>query len=273
MKYQVVLIISSITLVILLFFFGRNKPLKKNKTTNFITEGSFNINEYLSINKDKLLIIPKDSINLLESLVSKRKPDSLNISYLNQIADIWKNNRKFAAASEYYRRVAVIDSTATRWENAGDRLYEAFALEQDSVVTDYLLQQSIEAYQTSIDIDTTRFSPSVKLAEVLVDGTKNTMAGVTILLDVIKKDPDNVRAGLTLGRLSLVSGQFEKAILRLDHILKLEPDNTEALLYLAGVYEQTNQKQKAIQYYERCRDLSKNPETRQKIDIYLQKLK
>ena len=99
------------------------------------------------------------------------------------------------------------------------------------------------------------------------------MAGVTILLDVIKKDPDNIRAGLTLGRLSLVSGQFEKAIQRLDHILKLEPDNTEALLYLAGVYEQTNQKQKAIQYYERCRDLSENPETSQKIDIYLQKLK
>lgn len=273
MKYQVVLIISSITLVILLFCFGRNKPLKKNKTANFITEGSFNINEYLDISKNKLLIIPKDSINLLESMVSKRKPDSLNIGYLLQIADIWKNNRKFAAASEYYRRVAVTDSTAIRWETAGDGLYEAFVLEEDSVITDYLLQKAIEAYQTSIDMDTTRFSPSVKLAEVLVDGTQNTMAGVTILLNVIKKEPDNIRAGLTLGRLSLVSGQFEKATQRLEHILTLEPENTEALLYLAGVYEQTNQKQKAIQYYERCRDLSKNPETRQKIDLYLQKLK
>jgi len=274
LKYQLALIASSFTLVIVLFVFGRNTPLKKTDVTTLNVEGeNFNINDYLDFNKNKLLIIPKDSVNLLESLVSKRKPDSLNISYLKQIADIYKNNGKFAVASEYFKRIAKIDSTAKRWETAGDALFEAFTINQDSIVVDYLLQNSVEAYQTSIDLDSTNLKVPVKLAEVLIDGTNNTMAGVTMLLDVVKKDPDNIRAGLTLGRLSLVSGQFDKAIKRLEHVLKIEPKNTEAMLYLAGVYEQNGEKVKAVEYYERCRDLSKNPETKQKIDIYLQKLK
>jgi len=273
-KSQVGLIISAIALVLLLFFFGRNIPIKESGLSGKSTvTGDFDIDAYIEEAKQKLMLKPKDSISLLQSLISKRKPDSLNIIYLQQIAGIWENNSNFALASEFHKRVASIDSTASIWEFAGDKLFEAYEISTDSLLRNYLLNNAVDAYTNVTLIDSLLIKPKVKLASLHVDELQNTMAGVTLLLDVVKKEPQHVVANLTLGRLSIVSGQLNKAKQRLNTVLEIEPENTEALLFLAGVYEQTDEPGKAIEYYEKCKTLIKNPNIKQNIDNYLNKLK
>lgn len=272
-KSQFALIISAISIILLLFFFGRNTPLKETTGANNIgAANSFDIDAYSEEIKQKLMLKPRDSLSLLQSLVSKRKPDSLNIIYLQQIAGIWENNSNFALASDFYRRVATVDSVATRWELAGDKLFEAYKISSDSLLRNYLLTNAVDAYTNVVLLDTSLIEPKIKLASLHVDELQNTMAGVTLLLGVVKKQPQHLAANLILGRLSLVSGQFDKAKKRLNTVLSVEPENTEALLFLAGVYEQTNETDKAIEYYKKCKALIKNPTIKQNIDKYLNKL-
>jgi len=272
-KFQSALIAGAVALVLLLFFFGRNTPLKTlNDTNNIDSSTVFDIDAYAEKVKQELMLKPKDSLILLQSLVSKRKPDSLNLIYLQQIAGIWENNSKFALASEYHKRIAVIDSTAGRWEFAGDKLFEAYKISSDSLLRNYLLNNAVESYVNVTLIDSSLVDTKVKLASLQIDEMQNTMAGVTLLLDVVKKEPKHLAANITLGRLSLVSGQFDKAKQRLNTVLSVEPENTEALLYLAGVYEQTGETDKAIEYYKKCRVLIENPAIKQNIDKYLNKL-
>jgi len=273
LKSQVGLIVAAITLILLLFFYGRNTPLKELSISDNLTIiDGFDIDAYAEEAKQKLMLKPKDSLSLLQSLISKRKPDSLNIIYLQQIAGIWENNSNFALASDFYRRIATVDSVANRWEFAGDKLFEAYKINTDTLLRNYLLNNAVDAFTTVTLLDTSLIEPKVKLAILHVDELQNTMTGVTMLLDVVKKQPKHVIANLTLGRLSLVSGQFDKAKQRLNTVLGVEPENTEALLFLAGVYEQTNETKKAIEYYNKCKALIKNPTIKQNIDKYLNKL-
>jgi len=272
-KYQIALTTFCVLLVFLLFFFGKTYQ-KKAEGNVFLSEsGEFEIDAYINESKKRLMLIPKDSLALLESLFESRKPDSAKLVYLSQIVDIWENNGNFAVASEFQRRTAVFDSTSVQWEKAGDKLFEAFKTVPDTSLKKYLLNQSIEAFSNASIIDTTNENANIKLAETYIDGTNNIMAGVTLLLDVVKKNPANIAANLILGRLAVVSGQYDKAITRLTGILNREPENVEALFYIAGAYEKTGQKQKAISYYQKCQKLVKNPAINQQIDNYLKNLK
>lgn len=272
-KSQIGLIISAVAFVLLLFFFGRNVPLKESTVAgNLNNTTDFDMETYIETAKQNLMLKPRDSLSLLQSLVSKRKSDSTNIIYLQQIAAIWENNSNFALSSEFHKRIAVVDSTAKRWEFAGDKLFEAYNNSTDSLLRNYLINNAVESYNNVIFLDSSLIEPKVKLAVLHIDELQNTMAGVTLLLDVVKKEPKHIAANLTLGRLSLVSGQFDKAKQRLNTVLSVEPENTEALLFLAGVYEQTNETEKAIVYYNKCKALIKNPTIKQNIDKYLNNL-
>jgi len=272
-KYQVALSLVSIVVVVLLFFFGRTTPNSEPSTNGLNAAGVFEIDGYIKSSKDRLMIIPKDSLALLESLMAGRKSDSLKLSYLDQIIKIWENSGNFAVASEYYRKSAQIDSTAENWEKAGDMLFEAFKINRDTTVGNYLISKSMEAYQTASAIDTSSNDLNIKLAETYIDGTNNVMAGVTLLLDVVKKDPENGKANLILGRLAVVSGQYDRAIDRLTKLLKREPENVEAMFYLAGAYEKTGKVNLATEYFRRCQKLVKNPAIKQQIEMYLKNLK
>ena len=46
-------------------------------------------------------------------------------------------------------------------------------------------------------------------------------------------------AQMMLAKGSLISGQYDKAISRLQTVNRLQPDNVEAILLLADIYERT----------------------------------
>ncbi|HQV01759.1 MAG TPA: tetratricopeptide repeat protein, partial [Bacteroidia bacterium] len=84
-----------------------------------------------------------------------------------------------------------------------------------------------------------------------------------------KTDSNNISANIILGKLAIQSGQFDKAIKRLELVLSLKPDNTEALYFLAEAYKGSGNKQKAISLFEQCKALVNNPEFTKEIDNYI----
>ena len=93
----------------------------------------------------------------------------------------------------------------------------------------------------------------IALASCYIDGTGEIMKGVGALKEVTTADSTNAKANLLLGKLSVQSGQHEKAIKRLNVVLSQDSNNTEALYFLAETHKNMGNKEKAIELFEQCK--------------------
>ena len=84
----------------------------------------------------------------------------------------------------------------------------------------------------------------------------NPMKGILMLLDLNKKHPDYVPVLNNLARLGLKTGQFDKAISRLEKALEIDPENAKAHCLMAQVYEAKGDSDKAREFTEKCRAFS-----------------
>jgi tetratricopeptide (TPR) repeat protein len=122
-----------------------------------------------------------------------------------------------------------------------------------------------EALKLNPDNDTTKLA----LASAYIEGGAAPMSGVTILREMVAKDPNHIPANLMLGRLSIQSGQFDKAVARLEHVLELEPKNREALYYLAEAYKGKGEKDKAVATLRKLEGIVNKPEFTKDIEAYI----
>ena len=78
---------------------------------------------------------------------------------------------------------------------------------------------------------------------------------------------------LILGRLAVVSGQYDKAIARLEKLTKQHPKNAEAFYHLAEAYRAVGKNDDAIKALEQCKKLVNDPAFSAQIDNYIQQIK
>ena len=67
----------------------------------------------------------------------------------------------------------------------------------------------------------------------LQDGTTPPMQAIMKIRQVAEDHPENQKAQLTLGLLSLQTGQFENAVMRFGNLVSLDSSNGESWKYLA----------------------------------------
>jgi len=91
--------------------------------------------------------------------------------------------------------------------------------------------------------------------------------------EVAERDPHNMYAQMMLGIGGVMTGQFDKAIDRFKKVIDHQPGNLEAILNLAEAYEQKGDKGSAIQWYERSKQLIKNPEIQKELDARINSLR
>ena len=67
-----------------------------------------------------------------------------------------------------------------------------------------------------------------------------------------KENPDNPLVLTNLGRLAIQTGQYDKAIQRLESAVAIEPENRNANCLLAQVYSETGNQEKAALFLKKC---------------------
>ena len=98
--------------------------------------------------------------------------------------------------------------------------------------------------------------------------------GVTILLDVVGKDPNNIGANFNLGMFAVTSRQYDKAAARFKTVIEHSPKpGFEPWFYLAECYRQLGLKPEAITAYQKSRDLMPDTVIDKRIDEYIKELK
>lgn len=181
------------------------------------------------------------------------------------LAQKWDDLEQAVPSALYLEAVAKQEPTLKNWLNTGEHFLKAFDNSRDSVLLPVLLQKANNAYGNAIKLDSTNSEAKTGMGITIVNGMGMPMQGIAMLLDVVKKDPKNLKANMSLGTFAIKSGQFDKAITRFNDIIAIQP-SPDAYFYLATAYENLGKNKEAIDAYLKSKKLAANPTLSKFID-------
>jgi tetratricopeptide (TPR) repeat protein len=231
-----------------------------------------------TISLDELSLTAKEGLNAsLKSQISdleaqlKSASENEKLDLHKKLAQQWDDVNLASPASLYYEMIAEEVPTFDSWLKAGDRFTDAYQQSMDSLVQPALVQKAISSYQKADKIKPNTLEVKTGLGIAYVTGTPNPMQGITLLLDVVKQDPKNLKANLNLGLFSMKSGQFDKAVERFKTVIAITP-SAEAWFYLASSYESMDKKTEAIAAYLKTKEIAADPNMSQFVDRKINEL-
>ncbi len=284
-KPQWITIGIAVLLVISIFLFGRTVPVKKAAT---ITEHSeddghdhgiktgISIDSILTIAKKQLSAEQVTRLSMLENSISRGDVKDQQIKVYHQLSHFWGDSMRFFPPYAWY------EAEAARLENSEKSLTFAAHLflenlqhEENSELMRWEAMQAKDLFERSLKINPDNDSTKVGLGACYLFGniSSNPMEGISKIMEVVQKDSSNVYAQITLIKGSLISGQIDKAVSRLETVNRLHPENLEAILMLAEVHERKGDKIVAAGWYTKSLEYIKRPDARAEIEKRIAELK
>lgn len=280
-KKQLIISIAGLILVVLLFKFGSTvAPKSKTPPVAMNTAKSFDILKY--IEEEKKHLTPAQIINLgkLENSVTRGDVNTQLITANTQLANFWKDSaRSFEPYVYYLSEAAKLDKSEKNLTFAAQLILQNLRAEQDEAKLNWKTAQAIALFEKAIELNPDSDDLKVGLGSCYilgkgrVGGPEETMNGIKMLLAVVKKDSNNMKAQMMLGVGGYVSGQYDKAIERLQKVIKAEPDNVEAVAFLADTYAAKGDKAEAIKWYNVSKRLVNDPHYSQEVDDRIKSLR
>lgn len=219
-------------------------------------------------------------INDLEGRL-KNSSGEAKLALQKKLAKQWDDVNQPAPAAFYYQAVAQQQNTFDDWLAAGNRFNDAFKLTQDTSAQPTFVTQAVACFKNAAKLQPKNLDAKTGLGIAYVNQTSlgmtdpdggSPMQGIMLLLDVVKQDPNNRNANLSLGMFAMKSGQFEKAIQRFKTLIAQKPE-AEPYFYMAESYKQLGMKKEAIAAYQECRKMVPDATFDQRIDEYIKELK
>lgn len=261
-------------LVVSLYFFGNTIPpqtpineLLKEERVDM--ENTFDINLWIDSLANGLPVIQKDSLNLLVS----EKQQTFSLSTLSELSAFWKNNRKPSLVAHFTELAANQQATdVDKWVSAGEQYYIANRLTKSADAKQYFGDKAVATLSKALELEPENNTAQIALASTFIDAKNSVMQGVTLLKQVEQRDSNNLEVNLILGRLSMVSQQYDKVVTRMKKVRQLDSSNTEALYYLGEANIALGNKKEGIQYLKSCIEFSENPAFKAELEQYIKKL-
>jgi hypothetical protein len=278
-KPQLITIGTAIFLVAVIYFFGRTTPYKiasvavnhdQSKNNSGLTD--------TILNMAKSQITPDQVIRLttLENSISRGAVKDQKLKIYHQLAHFWQDSAGLILPYAYYQgEAARLENSENSLTFAARLFLENLQQEQNIDFRRWEALQAKDLFERSLIINPNNDSAKVGLGACYLFGNISAapMEGIAKIREVVAKDSTNVYAQMTLVRGSLMSGQYEKAISRLQLINQLQAGNLEAMLMLADTYERTNDKANALRWYQRSLPLAANEKMREEIEKRIEELR
>jgi tetratricopeptide (TPR) repeat protein len=277
---------AAIALIVILYW-GANTvpPLKKpvggmqrpssggavSQGPNTVKPASFD--SLLAQSRRSLPIAAKDSVLTIEKELAASR-DSLRLAAIfSRLSGVWERNNKMPVAAYYKAKAAKLENSEKSLTFAGQFFLQLMENEGSSSVQQWEAGEAASCLEQSLQINGDNEDTKLALATCYIEGTGEPMRGVQILLAITRDKPNDIPANMLLGRMSIQSGQFEKAVGRFETILKQEPDNRDALYFLAQAYKGTGDKKRAVELLEKCKAIANNPEVSKELEQQINSLK
>lgn len=282
LKKQLILAFAGIALVISLFLFGTTTTPKSKVDTAAapVTANSFDIHQYIDEEKKHLSANQLIALGKLENSVTRGDVKNQSVTANTQLANFWKDSSHAVEPYLYYlSEAAKLDKSEKNLTFAAQLILENLRGEQDEARLNWKSGLALSLFEMGIELYPANDDFRIGLGSTYIfgkgrtGGAEETMKGIQQLLSVVRKDSSNMKAQMMLGVGGYVSGQYDKAIERLQKVVEAQPNNLEAIAFLADTYAAKGNKEEAIKWYTISKRLINDPHYSQEVDERIKQLK
>jgi len=280
-KKQYLIAGGGLLLVLALFLFGRTDTIKPPVTAPAASKAkSLDINALIAEEKTHLSPVQAAALDKIENSITRGDLITQQIQVNNQLAGFWKDSgHSFEPYIFYLSNAAKLDKSEKNLTFAARLTLENIRGEQDEAKLNWKTELAIGLFEQALQLNPANDDLKVGLGSTYVfgkgkfGGPQETMKGIQQLLEVVRRDSNNMKAQLVLGVGGFVSGQYDKAIDRLKKVVKAEPENLEAIAFLADAYAAHGDKAEAIKWYNISKRMAKDPHYTQEVDERIKSLR
>lgn len=263
---QVIIIVAMLVLVGFLFtreIKGLVKPKEETQempaAEASTTAPQLDILEVSNTAKNLISTASTKEISVIESAYNSAS-GAEKIKKAAILAEKWNDLEHATPSAMYLEVIATSNPSSTNWLATGDRYLKAFDnTPEDNEIRTTLLQRANTSFKNSLALDSSIIDAKTGLGVTIVNGAGPPMEGIALLMEVVAKNPKNLKANMNLGLFAIKSGQFDKAIIRFNDIISNISATPEAYFYLATAYESLDKKNEAIDAYLSSKKLTANP--------------
>jgi len=184
-----------------------------------------------------------------------------------------------ALAGFYFERLAQLEpNNENVWFGMGKNFFDAEQTVSDQPTFKYFLGLSYKALQKVLEMDPKGNLEAMtdQAVNILESNNQPPMEGVGLLRSVVQLDSNNRKALNYLGLFSMQSNQFDKAIVRFEHLVALGPANDPNYPYyyraLGQAYAGAGKKNEAIEAYKKYKSLVTEESLQQEADKLIESI-
>ena len=260
-NYQTATALAGILLIALLYFGTSNKPPKK---TAFDLKRE-SILDSASLPNSKKIIA-------LETALRKSKGEQQEQLY-DDLAHQWEHAGYLAISGDYLRQRANAFPSYDNYMVAGETLFNALGTDTSETMQVNLVYSARYCFEKALEFKPEDIDAKIGLATVLVQGTNEPMKGIMMLREIVAGDPGNIKANVELGRFSMMSGQYDKAIERFNAVLQKDSLHLQSRYFLAEGYLGIRDTAAAINQLEKIIEIEQDSTVQSRIRLYINYLK
>ena len=240
---------------------------------------SFDISHFITESKEKLTPSQAIFVSKLENGISRGDVAAQQVKANFSLANFWKDSVKlFEPYAFYISEASKLDNSEKNLTFAAQLFLDNLRQEHDEAKLDWETTEAIELFERALQLDPDNDDLKIGLGSCYVYGKgksgnpQETMKGIQQLLAVVRKDSNNMKAQFVLGVGGAVSGQYDKAIERLNKVVAAQPSNLEAIVFLADTYAASGNKAEAIKWYNISKRMKNDPLFTKEVDERIKSL-
>lgn len=255
-KHQYIIFTLFVTLM-LVFYFGFDIRSKEMKLAEKSRVGNLEVTSIENIKRTAFDSLPPTAKAVFDGLQLKLNDAVDNEErtlILKQISGFWYRNRNYAIAGDVAKEIANQENSEEAWAITGTTFASGISNASSNKLKKFNQSQAVKAFENAISMNPENPENHTNLAICYAElpPKENPMKGILMLLDLSKRFPEDAGVSFQLGRLGMQTGQYEKAIGRLEKALTLEPNYKKASCLLAVAYEKVGDIKNANKHKVSC---------------------
>lgn len=280
-KEQIIVVVVAGIALFSIYFFGNTIPPQEKPVAAAATPQkapAFDIHTAIQAATAQLPAAQQAQVSKMTESVVRGDVKQQQITVYRQLAGFWSDSAHAFLPFAYYT------SEAAKLENSKKSLTFAAQLLLDNLrgvdepsIKSWLAAESKTLFEKALVLDPNNDSLKIGVGSTYIFGApagnpQEVMQGIQQILAVSRKDSTNVYAQKMLGIGGVVSGQYDKAVERLEKVAKATPHDLEVLLMLAEGYERMGNAPKAIEWYKQAATHVENTGLKAELEKRIQQL-
>lgn len=274
MKQRVLLATTGFVLLFGLFFFGKTAEKKAPAPMQQVQpDVAMDIERAIDSIKKELTPAQSLTVQKLENAITRGDLKKQTAEQYAALAEFWKDSvGSFIPYTYYLSKAAMLDNSEKKLTFAAHFILENMRRESRPDIKLWEAQTAASLFEQALKLDPSNDDLKIGLGSCYVYGpgmtgdAEQSMKGIQQLLEVVRRDSNNMKAQMVLGIASVVSNQTDKAIQRLTKVVNFDPHNLEAVSWLADAYAAEGDVANAKKWYEQSKHIVNNPAFSKEVD-------